>query len=223
MAIMPRIRKLLARPASASTVGRRRESGHVHNNVIQEDALRAMLADDPNNERAFAALVGVVHRNSAQSDTDSVDPLAADAADEMAKHRLAMSKWALAEEFSGHPRAWYPLIELARLSLPKDVDDAVRRINAAVARENTGAALTAGIGALLEHGLACDAYNMGIAHWRSKEHIPAAGVAVVRAALGCDRQSEARNALSELLDSANIEEVNILDPQLVNDVEVLHR
>ena len=39
-----------------------------------------------------------------------------------------LAVWALAEELAGHPRAWYPLIELARLSVHDDHEGALRRL-----------------------------------------------------------------------------------------------
>ena len=186
---------------------------------MQEDALRAMLADDPNNEQAFAALVALVHKNCAGEGEDANDPLKAaeDAATFAEKRKVAV--WALAEEYSGHPRAWYPLIELARLSLPDSVEESVRRLNAAVARDASGTALATAIDLLLERELYHEAYNLGVGNWRPKEHHAAAGVRVVRAALKCERLVDAENSLQELLANATNDDIAAVDPQLIADVK----
>ncbi|TGJ97313.1 hypothetical protein DLJ96_04790, partial [Actinotalea fermentans ATCC 43279 = JCM 9966 = DSM 3133] len=88
MALMPRLRQLMRRPSSASTVGARRPtSADRRGDTVHEDALRAMLVDDPNDERAFQALAEIVRRRAAESHV-SADPLAAPA-DESEKQRAA--------------------------------------------------------------------------------------------------------------------------------------
>ncbi|MEJ1731039.1 hypothetical protein SMA90_32425, partial [Escherichia coli] len=81
---------------------------------VREDAVRIKLSEDPNDAKAFRALAEMVRRRAAEVGT-SGDPLTAPQ-DEMEKQRAAdLAVWSLAEELAGHPRAWYPLIELARL------------------------------------------------------------------------------------------------------------
>ena len=78
----------MRRPTSASTVGTRRpRSGEKRGDTVHEDALRAMLVDDPNDERAFRALAELVRRRAAEGPTTD-DPLAAPA-DETEKQRAA--------------------------------------------------------------------------------------------------------------------------------------
>ncbi|MFB9954194.1 hypothetical protein [Cellulomonas denverensis] len=79
MALLPRLRRLLGRPASTSRVGARRPGSSRHGDVPQEDALRAALGDDPNDERAFAALAEIVRQHAVTGTGD--DPLTADAED----------------------------------------------------------------------------------------------------------------------------------------------
>src|SRR5690625_2417889 len=105
MALMSRLRVLLRRPASASKVGlRRRTSAEEPADILHEDALRAMLTEDPNNVRAFKALAEIVRGHAAEVRVDDEDPLTADQDDE--RQRAAdLAVWALAEELAGHPRA----------------------------------------------------------------------------------------------------------------------
>ena len=63
MALLPRLRQLKRRPSSASRVGARRPTKAARRgDTLHEDALRSMLSDDPNNERAFVALAEIVRR-----------------------------------------------------------------------------------------------------------------------------------------------------------------
>src|SRR3954453_18904451 len=127
MALLPRLRQLMRRPSSASRVGARRPTTAARRgDTLHEDALRSMLSDDPNNERAFVALAEIVRRRAAESTVAADDPLAApaDAAPRAAppddggrQHAADLAVWALGEELAGNPRAWYPLIEVARLSV----------------------------------------------------------------------------------------------------------
>lgn len=222
MALMPKIKQLLQRTTTASTVGRRRETPHPAKNVIQEDALRAMLAEDPNNEHAFLALVEVVGRNCAQDPTDDVDPRTAeiDLTDSAAREeKYTMSLWALAEEYAGHPKAWYPLIQLAHLSLPDNPEDANRRLTAAVSRDETGAALAAALRLLRDNDLAAEAYLLGVGHWIARQHVPEAGIEVVRASLEAGKHAEAQRYLEELLDHVSAADVAAYDPTLSTDVQ----
>ncbi|WP_051196906.1 hypothetical protein [Jonesia quinghaiensis] len=221
MALMPRIKQLLQRTTTASTVGRRRETPHPAKNVIQEDALRAMLAEDPNNEHAFLALVDVVGRNCAEDGTEHDDPLAAEidiTARTSRDEKYRSSLWALAEEYAGHPKAWFPLVQLARLSLPENPEDATRRLNAAVSRDDSGAALATALMLLREFDLASEAYLLGVGHWIARQHLPEAGVQVVRASLDAGRFADARRFLAELLEHSSPDEVDAVDAALVRDV-----
>ncbi|MBI9114318.1 hypothetical protein JAV76_04735 [Sanguibacter sp. YZGR15] len=198
MALMPRLRQLMRRTTSASTIGARRPTtGERRGDTLHEDALRAMLVDDPNNIRAFQALSEVVRRRASEG-TQVDDPLSAPV-DEHEKQRAAdLAAWSLGEELAGNPRAWYPLIELARLSLHDDQDAAIRRLATAADRDPTGEALTEAIAVLRDAGLAVEALGLGVGHWRAKEHVPSAGQQVVRAALDADRVLEAKHHLESL-------------------------
>ena len=200
MALMPRLRQLMRRPTSASTVGARRpRSGEKRGDTVHEDALRAMLVDDPNDERAFRALAELVRRRAAEG-TQVDDPLAAPA-DESEKQRAAdLAVWALAEELAGHPKGWYPLVELGRLSLDDDQESALRRFATATERDHSGRALAQSMEVLRDAGLPVEALGLGVGHWRAREHDPEAGRQLVLAAIEADRPVEARHHLASLVE-----------------------
>lgn len=248
MVIMPRIKKMLQRQQSALTVGRRRESEHTDNpHVLEEDALRAILNDDPNNERAFMALVGIVASNVASTakheltqyegadplEEPGVDPLFAHAGEdpghthlgeeEIAEESQLVAMWALAEEFTGHPKGWFPMVLMAMLSLDTSAEDCLRRLNAAISRDDTGKALARSIEMLRGSELTQEAYALGAGHWRAREHQPIAGVAVVRAALACGKAHEAHTHLEELLEHTSRSEIVELDPTLEQDVKEAYK
>lgn len=248
MVIMPRIKKMLQRQQSALTVGRRRESEHTDNpHVLEEDALRAILNNDPNNERAFMALVSIVAANVASaaqhegtqnsgsdaSEEPGVDPLVAHTEEEvahphMSEEQLAedsrlVAMWALAEEFAGHPKGWFPMVLMAMLSLDTSAEDCLRRLNAAISRDDTGQALARSIEMLRGSELTQEAYALGAGHWRAREHQAIAGVAVVRAALMCGKTHAAHTHLEELLEHAPEDEVTQLDPTLQEDVKAAYQ
>lgn len=221
MAIMPGIRNLVTPEGSSSTVGNRRDTPNTHHpGVIHEDALRAMLTDCPNNVEAFNALVKVVARNLANC-PEGDDPLTADnldTADETIAEKIKTARWALAEEYSGNPRAWRPLLVLAELSITEQPQEAFRRINTALERDATGNALAEAVHLLITHNEAILAFSHSRGHWKSGEHIPEAGVAVVRAALECNKTHEAERALAELLTTVTPKDVEAIDAHLINDV-----
>lgn len=188
----------MRRPTSASTVGTRRpRSGEKRGDTVHEDALRAMLVDDPNDERAFRALAELVRRRAAEGPTND-DPLAAPV-DESEKQRAAdLAVWALAEELAGHPRGWYALVELGRLSLDDDQESALRRFATAAERDPTGRALAQSMEVLRAAGLPAEALGLGVGHWRAREHDPEVGRQLVLAAIEADRPLEARQHLESL-------------------------
>jgi hypothetical protein len=198
MALLPRLRQLIRRPSSASKVGARRPTSSARRgDTLQEDALRSMLTEDPNNVRAFRALAEIVRRRAAESAIDG-DPLSAPH-DEHEKQRAAdLAVWSLGEELAGHPRAWYPLIELARLSVHDDHDGAMRRLLTAADRDPSGEALAEGLAVLRGAGQPVEALGLGVGHWRPKEHTPKVGEHLVHAALEADRPFEARQHLKSL-------------------------
>ena len=156
-----------------------------------------MLVDDPNNIRAFQALSEIVRRRAAEG-TQVDDPLSAPP-DAIAQQRAAdLAVWSLGEELAGNPRAWYPLIELARLSLRDDQDAAIRRLATATDRDPSGQALAESIAVLREAHLPVEALGLGVGHWRAKEHAPEVGRQLALAALEADRPYDARHHLSSL-------------------------
>lgn len=146
-----------------------------------EEQLRQTLRQDPNDVVAFAQLAEVV-RASASTGHQVDDPQRA--ADD--------AVWALAEELAHSPRAWYPLVEMARLSIEHDRESAMRRLGTAAERDPTGQALIMGIDMLRETGHLGDAINLGVGHWRTSEQVPEVARAMVEAALAAGRASEAR-------------------------------
>lgn len=202
MVLMQRLRRLLHRPTSASTVGTRRPSSAPRRgDAIHEDALRAQLTDDPNNAEAFGALAEIVRRRAAEGhhgedplrDTED-EPTAA----EQSVQDADLAVWALAEEIAGNPRGWYPLIELGRLSLAEDPEGAVRRFTTAAERDPDGRALAEGLAILREAGMPVEALGLGVGHWRVREHTPRVGQHLVRAALEAGRPFEAKQHLEAL-------------------------
>lgn len=213
MALLPKLRQLMKRKPSPTTVGARRpRSGAQPGDTPHEDALRAMLNDDPNDPRAFRALVEIVRRRASEPDS-AEDPLTADLSEETAaqerQRRGDLAVWALAEELAGHPKAWYPLVELARLSLGDDHEGAVRRLVTAAERDSSGHALAEGLAVLREAGQPVEALSLGVGHWRAREHELEAGRQLVLASIEAGRSFEARHhleslALSEVADKQEL-------------------
>ena len=204
----------MRRPSSASKVGARRPTLTARRgDTLHEDALRSMLSDDPNNVRAFQALAEIVRRRAAETAVDG-DPLAAPH-DEHEKQRAAdLAGWSLGEELAGHPRAWYPLIELARLSAHDDHDGAMRRLVTAAERDPSGEALAEGLAVLRDAGQPVEALGLGVGHWRPREHTPVVADHLVHAALEADRPFEARQHLKSLEFYPNQRAISDLRAQL---------
>lgn len=156
-----------------------------------------MLTEDPNNVKAFQALAEIVRRRAAESAVDG-DPLAAPHDQYEVQRASDLAVWSLGEELAGHPRAWYPLIELARLSVRDDHDGAMRRLLTAAERDPSGEALAEGLAVLRDAGQPVEALGLGVGHWRPKEHTPKVGEHLVHAALEADRPFEARQHLKSL-------------------------
>ena len=156
-----------------------------------------MLSDDPNNVRAFQALAEIVSRRAAGMGPDA-DPLSA-ATDPVERQRAAdLAVWSLAEELAGHPRAWHPLVELARLSAQDDHEGTLRRLATAAERDPSGEALAEGLAVLRDAGKPVDALGLGIGHWRPRDQTPEVGRQLVLAALEAGRPLEARQHLGAL-------------------------
>lgn len=157
---------------------------------VDEEGLRHILTEDPNDAVAFARLAEIVRRRAAEHDAPESGRDPADAADD--------AVWALAEELAHSGRAWYPLIELARLSIDDDREAALRRLGTAAERDPSGEALASGLQMLRETGHPADALNLGVGHWRPREHSLEAGRQLVEAALEAGRVGEARRHLAAM-------------------------
>lgn len=159
--------------------------------------MRAMLGEDPNDPRAFQALAEIVRRRAAEVGADG-DPLTGPQDDVERQRAADLAVWALAEELAGHPKSWYPLIELARLSLTDDREGALRRLTTASERDPSGHALAEGLAVLREAGLPVEALGLGVGHWRVREHTPEIARHLVHAAIEAGRPMEARHHLQAL-------------------------
>lgn len=182
----------------APTAARRRTTQHV-GRFTDEGRLRSRLDDDPNDRDAFAALAEIVRAHAAEGHEGEQRPRA-----------MADAEWALAEELAHSPRAWYPLIELARLSLNDDLDGAMRRLATAAERESTGEALAESLAMLRRQGKLDAALSLGVGHWRPREHVPAAGRELVLAAVEAGRLSDARRHLDVLAQHSDTDAVTDL-------------
>jgi hypothetical protein len=170
-----------------------RPSGYGSGERSAEEALRARLAEDPNDIAAFDALADLVRRHAAEGHEDAAGHQAGDT-----QREADDAVWALAEEIAQNGRAWYPLIELARLSIDDDREIALRRLGTAAERDTSGAALAQGLAMLREAGHPDDALNLGVGHWRPREHDIDAGRQLVEAAVEAGRLSEARRHLDAM-------------------------
>lgn len=200
MGILDRIRERIRSKVAgvAPTAARRRTTQHV-GRFTDEGRLRARLEDDPNDREAFGALAEIVRANAAEGHEGEQRPRA-----------MADAEWALAEELAHSPRAWYPLIELARLSSDDDLDGAMRRLATAAEREPTGEALAESLAMLRRQGKLDAALSLGVGHWRPREHVPAAGRELVLAAVEAGRLSDARRHLEVLAEHADVDAVTDL-------------
>jgi len=153
----------------------------------QEAKLWETLTEDPNDVEAFPLLAEIVRRRAGEGHVGGDQQRAADDA-----------VWALAEELAHNPRAWYPLIELARLSVHEDRDAALRRLATASERDPSGRGLATGLAMLREAHLPSDALGLGVGHWRPREHDLEAGRHLVLAAIEAGRIGDARRHLDAL-------------------------
>lgn len=218
MALLPRLRQLMRRPSSASRVGARRPTKAARRgDTLHEDALRSMLSDDPNNERAFVALAEIVRRRAAEASPDQ-DPLSAETTDTERQRAADLAVWALGEELAGNPRAWYALIEVARLSVHDDHEGTLRRLTTAAERDPSGRALVEALALLREAGLPVDALGLGVGHWRPREHDPEVARQLVLASIEAGRPLEAKQHIAALDLYPNQRAVADLKSELARDV-----
>jgi hypothetical protein len=153
----------------------------------EEDALRGRLAEDPNDTAAFDRLAEIV-RGRASEGHEVGDP----------QREADDAVWALAEEVARSGQAWYSLIELARLSVDDDREAALRRLGTAAERDPSGQALASGLRMLREAGHPAEALNLGVGHWRPREHVVDAGRQLIEASIEAGRWGEARRHLDAL-------------------------
>jgi hypothetical protein len=142
---------------------------------------------------AFARLAGIVGDRNVDTLT-GVDPDRAG----------GDAVWALAENLAGTSGAWFPLVEMARLSIHQDREGALRRLRTAVQRDRTGTALLAGLEMLRAEGHAREAVALGIGHFRPSLHDPKIGRALIAAAVEDGRVTEIRRFLAALGDTEDV-------------------
>lgn len=200
MGFLDRVRERIRRrvAVTAPTAARRRTTQYA-GRFTDEGRLRARLREDPNDREAFSQLAELVRAHAAEGHEGEQRPRA-----------MADAEWALAEELAHSPRAWYPLIELARLSCHDDLDGAMRRLATAAEREPTGEALAESLAMLRRQGMLDAALSLGVGHWRPREHVPAAGRELVLAAVEAGRLSDARRHLDVLAQNADNDTVTDL-------------
>ena len=177
-----------------------------------------MLGDDPNNVRAFQALAEIVRRRAASQASDE-DPLTAPADETEVRRAADLAVWSLAEELAGNPRAWYPLIELARLSVGDDDEGTLRRLATAAERDPSGAALAEGLAVLRDAELPGEALGLGVGHWRPREHMPEVARQMVLAALEAGRPLEARQHLRALEEHTDARKTAALRAELARMID----
>ncbi len=165
-----------------------------------ETRLLDLLHVDPNDVATFTALVELIRRRAAEGHGGIAPASPGDSA-----------VWALAEEIAHDQRAWYPLIELARLSVDEDRDSALRRLGVAAERDPSGQALLEGLLLLRRAGMPEAALGLGVGHWRPRQHPVEVGRQLVEAAIDAGRFGEARRHLRALAahpDTAGVDRVN---------------
>ena len=166
------------------------EPGSIHPEIVDarlddpmvgaaEDDLWHRVREDPNDRAAFSELVELMRRRGVARHGEGDEPHVADDA-----------TWALAEELAHSARAWYPLVELARLSMGMHHEGALSRLTTAVSRDPSGQALEASVDVLRESGTPQEAHAFGVGHWRPTEHVVGAGRSVILAAIEADRPGD---------------------------------
>jgi hypothetical protein len=163
-----------------------RVGGQACVNVAAEALLRQRLHKNPNDIEGFTQLADSVRRRAAVGHVGRDRQGSLDAV------------WALAEELAHDPRAWYPLIELARLSILDDRAAALRRLATAADRDRSGQALVTALDMLRESRMPNAALGLGVAYWRPDAHDLEAGRHLVLAAIEAGRITDARRHLQAL-------------------------
>lgn len=178
----------------------------------EEGRLWGVLHEDPNDVTSFHALAEIVRRRAEEGHQGGDPRKAADDA-----------VWSLAEELAHSPRAWYPLIELGRLSVHDDREQALRRLATASDRDPSGCALAKAVQMLREEGLPAAGLGLGVGHWRFKEHVVEVGRQLVLAAAEAGRTTDARRTFEVLLTHPDAEKVAEVRSELQRVVEDAER
>jgi hypothetical protein len=178
----------------------------------EESRLWAVLRENPNDVESFHALAEIVRRRAEEGHEGGDPRKAADDA-----------VWALAEELAHSPRAWYPLIELGRLSVHDDREQALRRFATASDRDTTGCALAKAVQVLREEGMPAEGLGLGVGHWHLKQHGVEVGRELVLAAAEAGRPADARRTLDALAAHPDPEGVAAIRGELERAVEDAER
>lgn len=181
--------------------------------VDQAVELYNRLDEDPNDIEAFEDLAALIR--NADSPRSYVDPLRGDTErqDSEDEYSADLVLWSLSEEIGSASTAWYPLIQLARLSINNDQAAAIRYLEIAVDREDTGIALAEAIKVLREAGQYDAAIQLGLGRWQPQTQSPSVGEELIEAALGSGKTSEAEHFLQRM------REANV-DPELIDELAV---
>lgn len=177
----------------------------------EEARLWAILREDPNDVQSFHALAEIVRRHAEEGHRGGDPRKAADDA-----------VWALAEELAHSGRAWYPLVELGRLSVHEDREQALKRFATASDRDSSGTALATSVQVLREEGLPQEAIGLGVGHWRPREHDVEVGRQLVLASIEARRPGDARRTLDNLAshpDTAKVAKIRAELEPLVQEAE----
>ncbi|SPT75205.1 Uncharacterised protein [Arcanobacterium haemolyticum] len=158
--------------------------------------LRVALAADPNDAESFEELASIIRKLGQSQPT--VDPLTADD-DQPRKTPAHLVLWALAEDLASDSRAWYPLLELAKLAVGNDPAGAVHHIDVATGREESGLALETGIQILVDAGHIDTALQVGIGQWNPDKHSVGVGIELSKAALAAGKIADAKRCVEILV------------------------
>jgi hypothetical protein len=178
----------------------------------EEARLWAVLREDPNDVQSFHALADIV-QGRAEEGHRGGDP----------RRAAGDAVWSLAEELAHSGRAWYPLVELGRLSVHDDREQALKRLATASDRDPSGIALATAARMLREEGLPAEALGLGVGHWRPREHEVEVGRQLVLAAIEARRAGEARRTLDALSTNADTAAVSKARAELEPLVEQAER
>ena len=211
MGVLDRLRRRLAGEQPPAQ-GRPAAAPPVAPTPAEEARLWSVLREDPNDVQSFHALAEIV-RSRAEEGHEAGDP----------RKGADDAVWSLAEELAHSPRAWYPLIEMGRLSVHDDREQALRRFATASDRDPSGCALAKAVQTLREEGLPAEALGLGVGHWRLKEHAVEVGRQLVLAAVEARRTADARRTLDVLATHPDAERFAEMRPELQRAVEEAER